>query len=234
VTCCTPKGAASGKPEFTVAGVPSAIASGAIVVACTDLADPFWRGQEATPPAKGELTTGERVVAKWSLLEPPNAGKPYTADVSWTYQRFTTGASYSHSVTETQTNVHVAGDVEIDTATTARGLRSCKLGRTSRRRFGAHLFLKYQGRRQPARRHRASSGPFVPQLARCPRAVAGPNQGGSFSSLMVERQGCRFRRMRNVHLGHLPIHPLHHPPDGLQWYASIGIGHRNLRRHVEP
>jgi hypothetical protein len=24
------------------------------------------------------------------------------------------------------------------------------------------------------------------------------------------------------------------PPDGLQWYASIGIGHRNLRRHVEP
>jgi hypothetical protein len=49
-------------------------------------------------------------------------------------------------------------------------------------------------------------------------------------SLMVERPRCRFRR--NVH--HLPIHPLHHPPDRLQWYASIGIGHRNLRRHVEP
>ena len=37
---------------------------------------------------------------------------------------------------------------------------------------------------------------------------------------------------RNVH--HLPIHPLHHPPDRLQRYASIGIGHGNLRRHVEP
>jgi hypothetical protein len=49
-------------------------------------------------------------------------------------------------------------------------------------------------------------------------------------SLMVERQRCRFRR--NVH--HLPINPLHHPPDGLQWYASIAIGQRNLRRHVEP
>src|SRR6267378_4555118 len=39
---------------------------------------------------------------------------------------------------------------------------------------------------------------------------------------------------RNVNLSPLPIHPLHHPPDGLQRYASIGIGHRNLRRHVEP
>lgn len=115
VTCCTPKGAASGKPEYTVAGVASAIASGAIVVACSDLADPFWRGQEATPPAAGELTIGERVVAKWKLSEAPNAGNAYPTDVHWTYQRFTTGATYSHSVTETQTNIHVAGDVEIDT-----------------------------------------------------------------------------------------------------------------------
>ena len=115
VKCCTPKGAASGKPEFTVAGVASAIASGALVVACSDVADPFWRGQEATAPAAGELTVGERVVAKWSLPEAPNAGKAYPADVSWTYERFTTGMTYTHSVTETQTNIHVAGDVEIDT-----------------------------------------------------------------------------------------------------------------------
>jgi len=115
VKCCTPKGAASGKPEFTVAGVASAIASGALAVACSDIADPFWRGQEATAPAAGELTVGERVVAKWSLPEAPNAGKAYPADVSWTYQRFTTGVTYTHSVIETQTNIHVAGDVEIDT-----------------------------------------------------------------------------------------------------------------------
>jgi len=115
VKCCTPKGAASGKPEYTVAGVASAIASGAIVVACMDAADPFFRGQEARPPAQGELTVGERVVAKWSLPEAPNAGKPYPANVSWTYERITTGATYTYSVTETQTNVHVAGDVEVDT-----------------------------------------------------------------------------------------------------------------------
>ena len=115
VHCCTPKGAANGKPEFTVAGVASAIASGAIVVACSDAADPFFRGQAATPPAPGETTVAEQVVAKWDLPEAPNAGVPYTADVSWTYQRFTTGKTYSHSVTETQTNIHVAGDVEMDT-----------------------------------------------------------------------------------------------------------------------
>jgi hypothetical protein len=115
VKCCTPKGAGSGAPEYTVAGVASAIASGAIVVACTDAADPFYRGQEATPPAVGELTVGERVVAKWSLPEAPNAGKAYPADVSWTYERFTTGSTYSHAVTETVVNVHVAGEVEIET-----------------------------------------------------------------------------------------------------------------------
>lgn len=115
VKCCTLKGAGSGKPEFTVAGVASAIASGAIAVACSDAADPFFRGQEARPPAKDELTVGERVVAKWSLPEAPNAGKAYPADVTWTYERLTTGATYTYSVTETQTNVHIAGDVEMDT-----------------------------------------------------------------------------------------------------------------------
>ena len=115
VSCCTPKGAASGKPEFTVAGVASAIASGAIAVACSDAADPFWRGQEATPPAAGEITVAEKVVAKWSLPQPPNAGEAYTADVEWRYERFTTGAAYSHSVAETQTNIHVADDVTVET-----------------------------------------------------------------------------------------------------------------------
>jgi len=115
VHCCTPKGAASGKPEYTVAGVASAIASVAIAVACSDAADPFFRGQTATPPLPGEKTVAERVVAKWSLPNAPNAGQPYTADVQWTYERFTTGNTYTHSVSETQTNVHVAGDVKVET-----------------------------------------------------------------------------------------------------------------------
>ena len=71
-----------------------AIINAIIAVACSDIADPFWRGQGATPPATGELTLAERVVKKWVLPEAPNAGLPYTADISWEYQRFTTGASF--------------------------------------------------------------------------------------------------------------------------------------------
>lgn len=111
VRCCTPR--VTG--EFSVAGVASAIASIALIVALSDEADPFWRGQEATPPAPGERTVGEEVTARWKLPQAPNAGRPFAAEAEWTYQRFTTGEAYSHSVSETQTNVHVAGDVEVET-----------------------------------------------------------------------------------------------------------------------
>lgn len=114
VECCSLKGAGSGLPEYTVAGVASAIASGAIAVACSDAADPFWRGQEATLPAPGEVTVGERVVANWKLAQAPNAGRAYPADISFEYQRFTSGATYTHAVSETQVNIHVAGAVEVE------------------------------------------------------------------------------------------------------------------------
>lgn len=117
VNCCKP-GLGPGQPEFTVAGVASAIATGAALVAMSDEADPIWRGQEATPPAAGEVTTGERVVARWRLPVAPNAGQAYEAEVEWTYTRFTTGATYEHSVTETQVNEHVSGGVEIETPST--------------------------------------------------------------------------------------------------------------------
>jgi hypothetical protein len=111
VNCCSPK--VSG--NFTVAGVASAIASIAAIAALSDAADPFWRGQEATPPAAGELTTGEEVVASWTLTEAPNAGRAFPVDVSWAYTRATTGGSYTHSVAETQVNEHVSDGVDVVT-----------------------------------------------------------------------------------------------------------------------
>jgi hypothetical protein len=116
VHCCTPS--AGGEAGDGVAGAAAAIAVAALAVACSDAADPIWRGQEKTPPADGELTTSEKVVAKWSLPDAPNAGKPYTADVKWTYTRFTTGKTYTYSVSETQTNIHVSDGVEMDTPAT--------------------------------------------------------------------------------------------------------------------
>jgi hypothetical protein len=112
VNCCTPMVPGGGN---TVAGVAMAVAAAGLATALLDSADPFYRGQAATPPAAGETTIGERVVAKWDLPEAPNAGLPYPTDVQWTYERITSGQTYSYSVSETATNVHVAGDVEVDT-----------------------------------------------------------------------------------------------------------------------
>lgn len=135
VSCCTPK--VTG--EFTVAGVASAIASVAAIVALSDAADPFWRGQEQTPPAVGELTIGEKVVAKWSLPDAPNAGQPYTADVKWTYTRFTTGKTYEYSVSETQTNIHVSDAVEVETPSTVHPFKPLWV-RSKFHRNGTNLF----------------------------------------------------------------------------------------------
>lgn len=123
VSCCNAKGAASGVPEYTVAGVASAIASGAIVVACSDAADPFWRGQEETPPGDGELTIAEKVVADWKLDQAPNAGVPYQADIDWIYTRTTTGGSKTHAVSESQVNIHTADNLAVETPATVQGLQ---------------------------------------------------------------------------------------------------------------
>lgn len=109
VKCCTP----APKTEFTVAGVAGMVASAALAVACADAADPWWRGQEATPPAAGEKTLGEKVEASWELPQAPNAGEAYTAEVKWNYTRLTTGNSYTHSVGETQANIHLCKDVAV-------------------------------------------------------------------------------------------------------------------------
>lgn len=139
VTCCTPDVKSLVKTKFTVAGVASSVASVALAVAMSDAADPFWRGQEATPPAAGERTVGERVVAEWKLPQAPNAGRPYTADVKWTYTRFTTGRTYNHAVTETQTNIHLSDGVEVEVPATVAAFKPLWV-RAKFRRTGSDVF----------------------------------------------------------------------------------------------
>lgn len=116
IDCCTPEpGGIPGDDGMTVAGVASAIATGAVAVGLSDAADPWWRGQEATPPKAGELTTAEKVDVKFSYPEPVMvAGKAYPVHVGWGYGRITTGNSYSYDVDETQTNIHINGGVEVE------------------------------------------------------------------------------------------------------------------------
>jgi hypothetical protein len=137
VSCCTPDPGAGPEREFTVAGVASGIATLAAAVALSDEADPMWRGQEATAPAADELTIGEKVVAKWTLPDAPDAGKPYAADVDWTYTRVTTGNTYEHSVSETQTNVHVSDGVELETPETVHAFEPLWMRATVHRGEGA-------------------------------------------------------------------------------------------------
>lgn len=119
VQCCTPKPGGSVKNDATtVAGVCGVIASVAIAVACSDAADPVYRGEQNTNPKPGELTLTERVNAHWTFVDPPNAGVPYKTKVKWSYERVTTGATYQYDVDEEQVNIHVVEDVQIETPVT--------------------------------------------------------------------------------------------------------------------
>lgn len=120
VDCCAPDiggtGTTIGGPSagITVAGVASMVAIVAVAVALADDADPWWRGQAATAPSPGELTVAETVDATFEYPEAPNAGTPYPVNVRWQYERATTGQTYTHDVSETRHNTHLAGSVEVD------------------------------------------------------------------------------------------------------------------------
>jgi len=115
VSCCEPTPGAAGEiGADTIAGVASAIASVAIAVALSDAEDPWWRGQRATPPAKGELTLAEKVDVVFDYPGgAPNAGVAYPVDVKWRYERVTDANTYSYSVEEQQVNIHVSDGVKV-------------------------------------------------------------------------------------------------------------------------
>lgn len=123
VDCCDPDPGTTGDvvgDEITVAGVASMIATGALIVGLSDDKDPWRRGQEATNPGPGELTTGESVKVQMKFTEPPKAGKAYPVHVEWKYKRQTNANSYTHAVEETRTNIHVVATVEMDAPATVK------------------------------------------------------------------------------------------------------------------
>lgn len=119
VHCCTPSPGGSFKNDATtVAGVAGVVCSVAIAVAFADDADPVYRGQQNTHPKAGEKTVSETVVGHWTYDQAPNAGVAYTTHVAWSYERVTTGATYTYQVEEDRTNVHVVDGVQVDTPAT--------------------------------------------------------------------------------------------------------------------
>ena len=64
------------------------------------------RGQEATPPGAGELTTSERVRLKIDYTEPPRLGHPFKIAGGWRYDRTTKGGAYSFEAQDERENLH--------------------------------------------------------------------------------------------------------------------------------
>ena len=143
IDCCTPDpGGIPGDDSLTVAGVASVIATVAVAVGLSDDADPWWRGQEATPPAKDELTIAEAVNVKFDYPDgAPIAGVPYPVHVKWDYQRITTGKTYTHSVEETQKNIHVNGGVEVEVPAVHHAFAEPLVIKTRFKRDDSKLFV---------------------------------------------------------------------------------------------
>jgi hypothetical protein len=111
---CCGVGAEGGGTSYIAAGLVAAAAAVATAAALSDARDPFRRGQDNTPPNAGEITLAERVDAQLSYLEPVALGKPFAVDVKWTYERTTNADTYTFSVSETQHNVHVLSEYQLD------------------------------------------------------------------------------------------------------------------------
>jgi hypothetical protein len=111
--CCGVR-AGGGGSSYVAAGLVAAAAAVATAAALSDTRDPIRRGQDNTAPAAGELTIAERLHATITYVEPVAVGRPFKVQADWDYTRVTTGNSYTHSVSETNTNEHVLSRYLID------------------------------------------------------------------------------------------------------------------------
>lgn len=146
IECCEPdpkgtaKGAGLDKGKLTVAGVASVVATAGLAAGLADDADPWWRGQEATPPPKGALTTAEAVDATLVYLDPPNAGVAYRVHADWRYRRTTTAGVLDHAVDEVRESVHVSDGVEVTAKSPINGFAEPLRVRARFQRPGGGLF----------------------------------------------------------------------------------------------
>jgi hypothetical protein len=121
--CCGFQFSGGGTQSKVAAALAAAAAAVATVAACSDVRDPFRRGQDKTMPAAGALTTDEHLELKITYLETMQLGKPFAIGAKWTYTRETTAGALSYSVDETQNNVHVLDSYEITAPNVVRSYK---------------------------------------------------------------------------------------------------------------
>ncbi len=115
--CCTKVSTSASKDEKDYLAKGLYGAAGAIATAgiASDDPDLHWRGQEATEPAAGELTVGERVRLQIDYVEAPSPGVPYAIEGEWAYTRETdAGGTYVHEARDRRENIHVLERYEVE------------------------------------------------------------------------------------------------------------------------
>jgi hypothetical protein len=87
---------------------------GAVVACMADGADLHERGQIATPPSAGELTTLERVVFDVEFTNAPATGTPFGGNISWNYaRRLGGGRELTHSKVDAWQNTDYLDDYKV-------------------------------------------------------------------------------------------------------------------------
>ena len=95
--CCGFQVSGGGNSKVA-AGLLAAAAACATAAGCSDIRDPFRRGQDHTNPSPGALTTAESLNLKLSYLEAVEFGKAFAIGAKWTYTRSTTAGDLTYAV----------------------------------------------------------------------------------------------------------------------------------------
>ena len=121
--CCGFQFSGGGGSSALAAGLAAAAATVATIAACSDVRDPFRRGQDNTVPAPGALTTAENLKLTITYLETMQLGKPFAIGAKWLYTRNTTAGALTYAVDETQHNVHVIDSYDITAPNVVRSYK---------------------------------------------------------------------------------------------------------------
>jgi hypothetical protein len=117
VSCCSSVSTSAKTEDTYLSWLYSAAGAVATLAIASDGPDLHYRGQEATPPARNELTLSETVHLKISYPVPPNLGRNYPIEGEWKYTRKTTGNSYHFSAKDKRKNLHFLKSYEVKAPT---------------------------------------------------------------------------------------------------------------------
>ena len=114
--CCTDvstSASAADEEDWLGRGLYAAAGLAVTAAIASDGPDLHYRGQEATPPAAGELTLSESVRLQIDYVAPPSPGVRFPIAGKWTYRRATTGGTYDFGASDERENLHWLSSYEV-------------------------------------------------------------------------------------------------------------------------